>query len=108
MQCMELYSVLYTHDSPVSTINAQLMILVVGRYCVAQGAVSVMVARVDVVVQDLMEVATKVVKVNIYKVSVGSEEFESLNTKTEMGKWSLSLLSGKRHYTLYQMKVGGV
>ena len=35
-------------------------------------AVSDMVARVDVVVKNVMEVATKVVKVKVYKISVCS------------------------------------
>ena len=54
-------------------------------------------------VKNVMEV----VKVKAYEVSVCSEEYESLNTETEMGQGILSLLSGKKHYTACQMEVTG-
>ena len=56
---------------------SELGVLVVGRYCVAQGAVSDMVERVEVMVEDVMEVATKVV---------------SLNTETEPALWEETLV----------------
>ena len=53
----------------------------------------------DVVVKNVIEVATKGVKVKAYRVSVCREEYESHNTDTEMGKGILSLLSGKKHHS---------
>ena len=85
----------------------ELGVLVVGKYCVAQGAVSDMVARVDVVVEDVIEVATKVVKVFVCEVSVGTEEYKSLNTETEMGQRSLLNAHVQWEETLHHPPYGG-